>query len=140
MILLHRSARFRAREDFLERARRESLIRIVTNAQVTRIVGGRAGVESVEYRSRSSRTVRSLEAEAVFVRVGWEPRTELLRGQVRLDRAGYARVGPGGATNVPGVYAAGDVCSPRWPSVANAAGQGAAAAWEIARRLGRISS
>jgi thioredoxin reductase (NADPH) len=55
-----------------------------------------------------------------------------------LDRAGYVKAGSGGATAVPGVYAAGDVCSPRWPSIANAAGQGAAAAWEIARLLGRV--
>ena len=135
--LLHRSARFRARRDFLERARRAPMIQILTGARVTRI-GGRESVESVEYRPRGAKTVRSLEAAAVFVRIGWEPRTELLRRQVRLDREGYVRVGPGGATSVPGVYAAGDVCSPRWPSIANAAGQGAAAAWEIARKLGRV--
>ena len=135
--LLHRTARFRAREDFLERARRSPLIRIVTGAHVTRIAG-RDEVESVEYRARGSKTARAIETAAVFVRIGWEPRTELVRRQVRLDRAGYVRVGPGGATNIPGVYAAGDVCSPRWPSIANAAGQGAAVAWEIARKLGRV--
>ena len=74
----------------------------------------------------------------MFVRIGWEPRTELLRGQVGLDRAGYVRVRPGGLTTVPGVFAAGDVCSPRWPSIANAAGQGAAVAREMARYLGRV--
>lgn len=135
--LLHRSSRFRARDDFLERARKSPLIHIVTGARVTRIQG-RDEVESVEYRPRGARKARDLEAAAVFVRIGWEPRTELVRRQVRVDRSGYIRVGPGGVTNVPGVYAAGDVCSPRWPSIANAAGQGAAVAWEIARKLGRV--
>jgi thioredoxin reductase (NADPH) len=79
-----------------------------------------------------------LKADAVFVRVGWEPRTELLRGQLRLDRAGYIRAGAAGATSVPGIYAAGDVCTPDWPSIANAAGQGATAAWEITKRLGKV--
>jgi thioredoxin reductase (NADPH) len=74
----------------------------------------------------------------VFLRIGWEPRTELLRGQLRLDRAGYLIAGPGGSTSVSRVYAIGDVCSPRCPSIANAAGQGAAAAWEIARALKRL--
>jgi thioredoxin reductase (NADPH) len=135
--LLHRSARFRARTDFLERARKDPSIRIVPNAVVRRI-RGKASVEAVEYRLKGSRTTRTLEADGVFVRIGWEPRTELLRRQVGLDRGGYVRVRPDGRTTVAGVYAAGDVCSPRCPTVANAAGQGAVAAWEIARILGRF--
>jgi len=135
--LLHRSSRFRARTDFLARARKDSRIRIVTNAEVVRIVGEER-VESVEYRRIGSRPIHSLRADGVFVRVGWEPRTELLRGQLGLDRAGYVRVRLGGVTAVPGVFAAGDVCSPRCPTIANAAGQGAAAAWEMARYLKRL--
>ncbi len=134
--LLHRSSRFRARPDFLARAKKNASIRIVRNARVIRIDGADR-VEAVEYRVRGAKTLRVAKAEAVFIRVGWEPRTELLRGKLRLDRDGYIQAGVAGVTSVPGVYAAGDVCSPRWPSVANAAGQGAAAGWEIARRLGK---
>ncbi len=137
--LLHRSARFRARTDFLERARANPGIRIVTGAEIRRIVG-KESVEGVEYRTKGSRVVRSLRAEGVFVRIGWAPRTELVRGQLGLDRAGYVRVRPGGATTVAGVFAAGDVCSPRCATIANAAGQGAVAAWEMARLLGRVRS
>jgi thioredoxin reductase len=57
---------------------------------------------------------------------------------VRLDRAGFVRVGSGGRTSARGVYAAGDVCSPLCPSIANSVGQGAEVAWEIARALGRF--
>jgi len=135
--LLHRSTRFRARTDYLARARKEPRIKIVPNAEARGILGEEA-VEEVQYRSQGSGATRVAKASAVFVRIGWEPRTELLRGQVGLDRAGYVRVRPGGLTTVPGVFAAGDVCSPRWPSIANAAGQGAAAAREMARYLGRV--
>lgn len=135
--LIHRSARFRARSDFLARARKHPSIKIVPNARVTRILGGQS-VEGIEYRTKGSGTTRPLHTNAVYVRIGWEPRTELLRGQLGLDRAGYVRVKPGCPTTAPGVFAAGDVCSPRWPSIANAAGQGAVAAWEIARFLGRV--
>lgn len=135
--VLHRSARFRARGDFLAQARRDPNIRIVANADVKQILG-EEHVEEVHYRAKGSGITRALKAEAVFVRIGWEPRTELLRGQVGLDRAGFIRTRHGGGTTAPGVLAAGDVCSPRWPSIANAAGQGAAAAWEIARFLGRL--
>jgi thioredoxin reductase (NADPH) len=134
--LLHRSSRFRARPDFLARAKKDPSIRIVGNAGVVRIVGANR-VEAVEYRVRGAKTVRVVKTEAVFIRVGWEPRTELLRGKLRLDRDGYIHAGVAGLTSVTGVYAAGDVCSPRWPSIANAAGQGASAGWEIARRLGK---
>jgi len=135
--LIHRNAAFRARTDFLARARNASGVRFVTNARVVRIVG-RDRVEGVEYRVRGTRTARVAEANAVFVRIGWVPRTELVRGQLRLDRGGFIRVGASGQTSVPGVYAAGDVCAPRCPSIATAAGQGAAVAWEIARALGRL--
>jgi thioredoxin reductase len=57
---------------------------------------------------------------------------------VRLDSAGFIRVKVGGQTSARGIYAAGDVCSPRSPSIANAVGQGAVVAWEIARELGRV--
>ena len=135
--LLHRSTRFRARSDFLERARAHPKIRIVTNAVVTELVGVER-LEAVRFRARGKRAVQELAVDAIFIRIGWEPRTERLRGVVRLDRAGYVKAGPGGVTSAPGFFAAGDVCSPRWPSIANAAGQGAAAAWEIARSLGRL--
>lgn len=137
VMLLHRSARFRARSDFLERARKVRGIRIVTTARVTRILGEGA-VSGVEYRVRGAVKPRMLRADAVFVRIGWEPRSELVRGQLRMDRAGYIAAGVGGVTNVARVYAVGDVCSPRCPSIANAEGQGSAAAWEIARLLKRL--
>jgi len=135
--LLHRSARFRARSDFLARARAHPKIRIVAGAVVTELVGVER-LEAVRYRTRGASAVREVAVAAIFIRIGWEPRTERLRGVVRLDRAGYVKAGVGGVTSAPGFYAAGDVCSPRWPSIANAAGQGAAAAWEIARSLGRL--
>jgi len=137
VILLHRSARFRARTDFLARARKDPRIRIIPNAEVVGIVGDER-VESVEYRTKGSGLKRVVRADAVFVRIGWEPRTDLLRGQLRLDRGGYVRAAAGGLTSAPGVYAAGDVCSPRCLTIANAAGQGAAAAWEMARYLRRM--
>jgi thioredoxin reductase (NADPH) len=135
--LVHRSTRFKARADFLERARRERGIRILTGARVKKILGGDR-VEGVELRIHGAARARTMDVEGVFIRIGWEPRSELLRGQVDLDRAGFVVAGRGGETSVRGVYAAGDVCSPRWPSIANAAGQGANAAWEMARFLGRI--
>ncbi|HEU4723920.1 MAG TPA: FAD-dependent oxidoreductase, partial [Candidatus Eisenbacteria bacterium] len=135
--LLHRSAAFRAREDFLERARADARIRFVTNAAVTAIEGADE-VAAVTYRVRGGRADVRVPCAGVFVRIGWEPRTELVRTQLRCDRGGFIRAGAAGATSAPWVFAAGDVCAPQCPSIANAVGQGAAVAWEIGRRLGRV--
>ncbi|HET7498587.1 MAG TPA: NAD(P)/FAD-dependent oxidoreductase [Candidatus Eisenbacteria bacterium] len=137
VLLLHHSARFRARNDFLERARAHPKIRIVTNAEVRAIVG-KERVEAVRFREQGKRRDEEASVDAVYVRIGWEPATEAARGVVRLDRAGYVRVGPSGRTSARGIYAAGDVCSPSCPSIAGAVGQGAAVAWEIARALSRL--
>ena len=135
--LLHRSSRFKSRVDFLKRARAHPRIRFVVNAGVREIVG-KERVEAVRYRRRGLRRDEEVRVGGVFVRIGREPETDVVRGVVRLDRAGFIRVGVGGRTSARGIYAAGDVCSPRWPSIANAVGQGAAVAWEIARELGRL--
>jgi thioredoxin reductase (NADPH) len=136
--LLHRSTRWRARKDFLDRAHAERRIKIVTGARVRRILGD-SKVEGVEYRIHGAARPRVAEADGVFIRIGWEPRSELVRGQLRTDRAGYLISGLGGTTSARGVFAAGDVASPRWPSIANAAGQAANAAWEMARLLKKIA-
>jgi len=135
--LLHHSKRFRARSDFLERARANPKIRILTNANVVELVGTES-LEKVRYRMGRGRKVQEIAAEAAFIRIGWEPQTDRFRGMIRLDRAGFVKTRAGGLTSAPGIYAAGDVCSPRSPAIANAAGQGAAVAWEIARSLGRL--
>jgi thioredoxin reductase (NADPH) len=135
--LFHRSSRFRARSDFLERARGHPRIRILVKTELRTILG-EDRVEGVRYRRRGARRDETMRVDAVYVRIGWEADTDAARGTVRLDRHGFIRVGPGGRTSVRGIYAAGDVCSPRTPSIAGAVGQGAAAAWEIARALGRL--
>ena len=99
--LLHHSGRFRARRDFLARALKHPAIQIVRHARIGRILG-KDRVEGIEYHAGAAAKVRTLKADAVFVRVGWEPRTELLRGQLRLDRAGYIRAGTAGTTSIPG--------------------------------------
>jgi thioredoxin reductase (NADPH) len=135
--LLHHTNRFRARRDFLDQARANPRIRIVERAAVVRIMGSET-VTGVEYRVRGSRRVERADAAGVFIRIGWEPRSELVRRHVRCDAAGYVRTTSAGATSAPWVFAAGDVCSPRCPAIANAVGGGAAVAWEIGRRLGRV--
>ena len=102
VLLLHRSARFRARNDFLARARANPKIRIVTNAEVRAILG-KERVEAVRFRSRGARHDQEAPVDAVDVRIGWEPETGAARGVVRLDRVGSVRGGPNGRTSAGGI-------------------------------------
>uniref|UniRef100_UPI00155D9D83 FAD-dependent oxidoreductase n=1 Tax=Calditerricola satsumensis TaxID=373054 RepID=UPI00155D9D83 len=81
---------------------------------------------------------RILEADAVFVRIGVEPNTDLVRGQVETNGDGTLRITAEGETSEPGVFAAGDVCTPpAFSSIALSVGQGMVAAKAIAQRLAK---
>ena len=72
----------------------------------------------------------------VFVAIGHQPNTAFLGGQVELDPQGYIKVqSPSSATNVEGVFAAGDVCDPNYRQAIVAAGRGCIAAMDVERFL-----
>lgn len=130
--LAHRGASFRAREDFVARAEAHPRIAILTGATLEAIEGG----DSVERARLAAGAAQfTLDVAGVFVCVGVEPSSELVRGQLELDERGYVRVDSRGRTSSPSVYACGDVCSGSSWTVAAAVGEGAAAVKDIQRRL-----
>jgi thioredoxin reductase (NADPH) len=136
--LLHRSDRFRARPAWQEAVFGHPRISVVTHAEITAI--GAEGGDSdqrlrLSVRDRVTGEVRAVSTGGLFVRVGIEPNTESVRGQLELDGEGYIVADRAQRTSVEGVYAAGDVCRPACLSVATAVGQGAVAAKDIAERL-----
>ncbi|HEV2664164.1 MAG TPA: FAD-dependent oxidoreductase [Blastocatellia bacterium] len=132
--LIHRSDRYRARPDWLEQAREDPRITIIDNAEVTAIEGSDK-VESLAIRDTRTGEIKSIETEGVFIRVGVAPNTEIFRGQVEMDEAGFIKTDQRQRTSVEMVYAAGDVCRPVSLSVATAVGHGAIAAKDIAVTL-----
>jgi thioredoxin reductase (NADPH) len=123
--LVHRGKNFRAREEFTEKAKNQPKIDILTETAVEKIGGSDERVESVGLINLANGEKRSLAVDAVLIRIGVEPNTELLRGKLKLDRDGYIEVDRDGATTAPGVYAAGDVANPVAPTINSAAGTGA---------------
>ena len=108
--LIHRSENFRASKIMLARARENETIEFLTNTVVESVeekdgkVGG-LNVLDVETGERSV-----LDATAMFVAIGHDPRSGFLEGQVETDAAGYVLVkDPSTATSVPGVFACGDL-------------------------------
>jgi thioredoxin reductase (NADPH) len=82
-----------------------------------------------------TREIKTVETEGVFIRAGVAPNTEMFRGQIEIDEAGFIKTDRRQRTSVEMVYAAGDVCRPASFSVAAAVGQGAIAAKDIALKI-----
>jgi alkyl hydroperoxide reductase subunit F len=103
-------------------------VTIHTNAQTTEITGLDGKVSGLNYKDRATGEERKLPLEGVFVQIGLVPNTEWLRGTVELSKHGEIIVDAKGATNVPGVFAAGDCTTVPFKQIVIAAGDGAKAA------------
>ena len=132
--LVHRGKKLRARAEIVERLQGTHCVTVFTESELVRVMGGER-VEAVEIRRRGALKPFQMAVGGVLVRVGYEPNTELFRGQVELDDGGYLRVTHEGETSVDNVFAAGDVASPLAPTISGAVGAGATAAKIIAARL-----
>ena len=95
--VIHRREEFRASRIMLERARRNPKIELVTNAVVDEILGElpRPGVTGVRLRDTRDGSTREVPIGGVFVAIGHEPNTELFRGMLDMDAAGYLKVQAG---------------------------------------------
>ena len=133
--LIHRREEFRASKIMLERAQTNEKIRFLTNTDVTSIVGD-PKVTGIRLRNSVTGEESELAVTGVFVAIGHDPRSELVRGQVDLDDAGYVKVqGRTTYTSVEGVFAAGDLVDHTYRQAITAAGSGCAASIDAERWL-----
>jgi thioredoxin reductase (NADPH) len=111
---------------------------MVWNSEVAAI-NGADRLESVTLRDTTDGSERPLEVTGLFIAIGHDPRSELLIGQVDLDENGYVLVDhPSTATNLPGVFAAGDLVDHHYRQAITAAGTGCAAALDAERFLAEL--
>jgi alkyl hydroperoxide reductase subunit F len=103
-------------------------VTVVTQAQTTEITGDGQRVNGLRFKHRATGVDELVPLEGVFVQIGLVPNTEWLKGVVELSRHGEIVVDAKGATNVPGVFAAGDVTTVPFKQIVIAAGDGAKAA------------
>ncbi len=133
--LVHRRAEFRASKIMLERARDDAKITFRTNTAVVAVEGD-STVTGLRVRDTATGAESTLPVTGVFVAIGHDPRSELVRGAVDLDPDGYVLVdGRGTATSLPGVFAAGDLVDRTYRQAITAAGSGCAAAIDAERWL-----
>ncbi len=134
VFVVHRRDQLRATKIYQERAFANSKIRFVWDSVVEEIVGEQT-VTGVQVRNVKTGETSVIEADGVFVYIGMDPGTELFAGQIELNEAGYVITDRHQRTNVPGVFAAGDVQDPHYRQIVIAAGTGAIAAMEAERFL-----
>ena len=133
--LVHRRDEFRASRIMLERARENAKITFLTNT-ATLAVEGDSAVTGLRVRNVTTGEESTLPVTGVFVAIGHDPRSELVRGAVELDEEGYVVArGRSTATSVPGVFAAGDLVDHTYRQAITAAGSGCSAAIDAERWL-----
>lgn len=127
--LVHRRDEFRASPIMVDRAKADPKIDIITNAVVDQVVEKDNKVGGLILRDTQTGETRELDATAMFVAVGHDPRSGFLDGAVELRPGGYVKVTePSTRTNVPGVFACGDLVDDHYQQAVTAAGSGCRAA------------
>lgn len=127
--LVHRRDEFRASPIMVDRAKADPKIDIITNAVVDQVVEKDNKVGGLILRDTQTGETRELDATAMFVAVGHDPRSGFLDGAVELRPGGYVKVAePSTRTNVPGVFACGDLVDDHYQQAVTAAGSGCRAA------------
>jgi len=134
--IIHRRDKFRASRIMQDRVFANPKIRIEWNAVVTEILEADGKVGGARVRDVVSGEDRTLDVTGVFIAIGHDPRSELFVGQVDMDATGYIQVeAPTTRTNLPGVFAAGDVVDHIYRQAVTAAGTGCAAALDAERYI-----
>ncbi|MGC5318722.1 thioredoxin-disulfide reductase [Micromonospora arida] len=138
--IIHRRDTFRASRIMADRALTNDKITVEWNTMVEEILGRDGVVAGVRVRDAHSGAERVLDVTGVFVAIGHDPRSDLFRGQINLDPDGYVTVAaPSTRTNLPGVFAAGDLVDHTYRQAITAAGTGCAAALDAERHLATLS-
>jgi thioredoxin reductase (NADPH) len=127
--IIHRRDQLRAGAILQKRAQENEKIEFIWNTVVEQ-VNGDEQVNSVNLIDVTSGRRWERPADGVFIFIGHSPNTELFKGQLGLDENGYVQVDPHMRTNIPGVFAAGEVADSHFRQVVTSAGMGAAAAME----------
>jgi thioredoxin reductase (NADPH) len=134
--IIHRRDALRASKIMQDRARANPKVDWELGVAPIEVVAGDKGFKGLKVKDNGTGEERVLEADGLFVAIGHRPNTEFLAGQINLDEQGYIQTKPGTAeTNIPGVFACGDVQDHKYRQAITAAGSGCMAALDCERYL-----
>jgi len=136
--VVHRRDEFRAERILQERLLHHDKIQVVWDSAIDEVLGAQdpMGVTGVRLKNVKTGETREIPCDGVFIAIGHAPASQLFKGQLEMDAAGYLKVKAGSAsTAIEGVYAAGDVTDDVYRQAVTAAGMGCMAALEAVRFL-----
>ncbi len=137
--VIHRRNTFRAEKILQERLFKNPKINVVWNSTVEEIIGDDSGVTGIKIRNVKTKQIKEIKTYGVFIAIGHNPASEIFKGQVEIDGDGYIVTKPDSTiTNIPGVFAAGDVRDRHFRQAVTAAGMGCMAALEADKHLAEI--
>jgi thioredoxin reductase (NADPH) len=134
--LVHRGKKLSARREFSEQLHTHHCVTVFPESRVVRILGSDR-IEAVEIERAHAIKPFQMAVQGVLIRIGFEPNTDFVHEQVKLDERGFVAVDSQQETSASNVFAIGDMANPLAPTIAGAVGSGATAAKVIASRLGR---
>lgn len=137
--VVHRRSTLRASKVMQDRAFTDDKISFAFDSEIAEIKEKDGMLAGVVLRDTFTGKTRDLDVTGLFIAIGHDPRTELFTGQLDLDDEGYINVeAPSTRTNIPGVFAAGDVVDHTYRQAITAAGTGCAAALDAERYLAAL--
>jgi thioredoxin reductase (NADPH) len=132
--LIHRREEFRAGAILQKRAKEHPKMNFILDTVVTDLVGSDK-LESLKLKNIKTGEESVFETDGLFIFIGHIPNSQMFKGQLEMSDLGYVIVNDKMETNVPGVYAAGEIADPHFRQVVTSAGMGAAAAIQATRFL-----
>jgi thioredoxin reductase (NADPH) len=141
--LVHRRNELRAERILQERLHANEKIDVIWNSALDEVVGTSSppGVTAARLRNLKTGAITEMAVDGVFIAIGHTPATEIFKGQVAMKPNGYIILEQGStATNIPGVFAAGDVADDVYRQAVTAAGLGCMAALDAERYLAHLQA
>ena len=138
--IVHRRDQFRASKIMQDRVSKNPKVSVVWDSVVDQVLGeernGKKTVTGLKLKNVKSGAVTQVKADGLFMAIGHQPNTQLFKGILTMDEKEYLKVQPGSTrTNIPGVFAAGDVADSYYRQAVTAAGTGCMAAIDAERFL-----
>lgn len=134
--VIHRRDELRASKIMQDRARENSKITWSLNCAPVEVIAGDKGVTGLKIMNNATGQEEIIETDGIFVAIGHNPNTDFLEGQIKTDDVGYILVTPGTTeTEIPGIYACGDVQDSKYRQAITAAGSGCMAAMDCEKYL-----
>ncbi|WP_407835954.1 thioredoxin-disulfide reductase [Streptomyces sp. DSM 116496] len=138
--IVHRRSTLRASQVMQNRAFTDDKISFLFDSEITELDDKDGKLAGVTVRNTLTEELRHLDVTGLFIAIGHDPRSELFTGQLDLDGEGYLQVqSPSTRTNIPGVFAAGDVVDHTYRQAITAAGSGCQAALDAERYLAALA-